>query len=184
MIALVVEACQIMKHRYIVGIDVALKTTGIAVLQDDPLEFIESGLIKYEKKMTTGTYDESEDYFNVVKNKLKEFIPHTYRSILFVIEGLPRYGHYKTAIKISIARVNFYRAISEFYNNINVKVVVPEVHVWKKNLLGRANAGKLFTKEYLLNDYRYIPGVEKVVSHDDTMDAGALTLWGLLYGKE
>jgi len=184
MITLIVGVRQTMNHRYIVGIDVALRTTGVVIFQDDPMEFVDTGLIKYKNHVTTGTFNESEDYYKTIKNEFVQLVPNKYRSMLFVIEGMPRYGHYTTAIKIMLARVNFYRIISEeFEGNGNIRVVVPDVYIWKKDLLGKANAGKLFTKESLVREYKHIPGLTEVISHEDTMDAGALALWGLFYGK-
>lgn len=163
---------------YIVGVDIALRNTGIVVLKTRPLSFGYHSTIKYRGSMVDGgTYKESEDFYAFLRDSVPPLIPKTEDSILWVVEGMPRYGHYESAIKISTARTNFYRIISEMWPES--KVLVPRVFVWKKELLGKSNAGKGTTKTFLLDNYGYIPGIHEVVEQEDTMDAAALALWGL-----
>lgn len=166
---------------YMIGVDVALRKTGIVFVKMDPLEIVESKVIQYKAEMTTGTYEESEDYYKFIKAAFLDLVPDDLRSARFVVEGMPRHGHYKSAIKIMIARVNFYRLISELFPDAPVRV--PDVFVWKKDLMGKANMTKDGTKEFLEYHYSYIPGLTNALKYVDTMDAAALALWGLTYGE-
>lgn len=168
-------------YDYMIGIDVALRNTGVVAIKMDPLEVFNSTILKYKEDMGSGTYEESEDFYKKTKEAFENFLPDDIRSARFVIEGMPRRGHYKSAIKIMIARVNFYRIVSELFPKS--KVLVPDVYVWKKELMGKANMTKDATKEFLEKNYAYIPGLTPALKYVDTMDAAALAIWGLTHGK-
>lgn len=168
-------------YDYMIGIDVALRNTGVVIIKMDPLEVVESKVLRYKTEMSSGTYEESEDFYKSTKEKFVELLPDDRRTVRVVIEGMPRHGHYKSAIKIMIARVNFYRIISELLPK--AKVLVPDVFTWKKELMGKANMTKPGTKEFLEEHYMYIPDLTRTLKSVDTMDAAALAIWGLTHGE-
>lgn len=168
-------------YDYMLGIDVALRNTGIVLVRTDPLEIIKSSVLRYKAEMSTGTYYESEDFYNQTKENFTGLLPDDIRTVRIVVEGMPRHGHYKSAIKIMIARVNFYRIISETFPK--ARVAVPDVFKWKKELMGKANMTKQGTKEFLIENYSYIPGLTQALKSVDTMDAAALAIWGLTHAE-
>lgn len=174
-----------MPHFNIVGVDIALRRSGICVYNTETKKYNYFGVM---------TYNNTFDYqFNSIidyKRQLyaymeKNVMPYTNPRLpyLFSVEGITRKGHYHTTIKIMLAR-------SMMFNYINDKeysgkdftlyeVLSPTVQDWKKELLGKANASKEETYNWLRERRQKYAVPLPIYDDDDILDAACLAIYAL-----
>lgn len=169
---------------YIIGIDVAIRRTGVAALNTETKKISNYKYVHYIRYKFDDTYESSIRYYDFISLELKKFMSEIPSSkVAFVVESLPAGGHYATTIKISNAKINWYHAIKNWIESNTdytlVTILSPIVNTWKKKVLGRHNTPKQDT-EYVMRklytDKYYIPDV--VYNDVDMIDAAALAIYG------
>ena len=165
----------------IIGIDVALRNTGFVVLDSASLNILESKVLKNKSKTkdkkSVYTYDHFNELSDFFYHEFQVNIPDNCPEITFVVEGDINYGHVNAMKKIMFARSALFCILKRYY--FDAEVLVPRVQEWKKELLGRPNASKAYTLEWIKENYYFIDGLDKVFGYHDTVDALALALYGM-----
>lgn len=172
----------------IIGIDCALRKTGITVLNNNTKSFYYFNNFTYQEEF-------KHDYRSAIHNKLaikkflkEELIPELKpQQNMFVIEALPSGGHYKTSMIISATRNNWYHAIDELSIEGVLKeqpvVLSPSVAEWKSKVLKKHNLKKTLTTQVIRNLYydtkKY--NFQELMFFDiDILDASGLSIFGSL----
>lgn len=167
----------------ILGIDVAIRRTGIVLIDPDkktvPLYTAFNYKEPFDDSYTAALKhrDAIVDFFstNILPN-----IDCTL-GLTIAVESILTGGHYFTAIKLAVAKTNYFHAIDLLNTKYNLSIPLVKsitVNSWKKALIGRTNASKEEIKAVLYKQYANVYKVPRKVWDDkDLLDAFALGLY-------
>lgn len=168
------------------SIDFAIRSSGIAILDHEKVYYYTT--VKYKGPLDD-TFESMKEHttfwINELVNKVIPNIPID-KQLTVLVESFPVVGHYMTTVGIAVGKTNLYHALRYLLvqdNTFNpVKIIPVRVKDWKKNLLGKMNADKLYTKMWIEKFYPQCPF--GALNNPDTLDAVGIGLYGILHLKE
>lgn len=174
-----------MQNYNIIGVDIAVRNSGISLYNTETKKFPFFGVLKYAPKFEY-EYNSLMGFKHILYNYLESSVmPYASPSLpfVFVVEGITRKGHFHTTIKIMLTRSMMFNYIHDKEHSSSgfnlLEVYTPEVQKWKKELIGKGNASKEDTYSWLMKERTNYNVPLPVYEDDDMIDATCLAIYGL-----
>lgn len=166
------------------SIDFAIRSSGVAILDHEKVHYY--SIAKYKGPLDD-TFESMKEHttfwVNYLNNNVIPNIPLD-KKLIVLVESFPVVGHYMTTVGIAVGKTNLYHALRYHLMNSNfspLKILPVKVKDWKKTLLGKTNADKVYTRTWIEKFYPQCP--IGALNDPDTLDAVAIGLYGILHIK-
>jgi len=173
----------VMSIMLIIGFDIAVRKSGISVLDTENLNISNYFLLDY-KEVFDDTYVSAVKHKKFLSEQVNKFMLNlpVDKPIVFVVESLPSGGTFATSIKIAVAKTNLFHVLTDVIESnkySNISVITTTVYEWKKSVFGSHNFKKELTSQKLRDSYSAKISIPEVVfGNGDLSDATSLSIFG------